>query len=68
MLTKIHNFSTLELRDMEFLVTLGLLSNNRDSKAISDFSGHDSLSFIHKLNTNIGRHEILHPLPKDDDI
>jgi hypothetical protein len=20
------------------------------------------------LNTNIGRHEILHPLPKDDDI
>jgi hypothetical protein len=39
MLTKIHNFSTLELRDMEFLVTLGLLSNNPDSKAISEFSG-----------------------------
>jgi hypothetical protein len=39
MLTKIQNFSTLELRDMEFLVTLGLLSNNPDSKAISEFSG-----------------------------
>jgi hypothetical protein len=39
MLTKIHNFSTLELRDMEFLVTIGLLSNNPNSKAISEFSG-----------------------------
>jgi hypothetical protein len=39
MLTKIQNFSTLELRDMEFLVTLGLLSNSPDSKAISEFSG-----------------------------
>jgi hypothetical protein len=38
-LTKIQNFSTLELRDMEFLVTLGLLSNSPDSKAISKFSG-----------------------------
>jgi hypothetical protein len=39
MLTKIKNFSTLELRDMEFLMTLGLLSNSPDSKAISEFSG-----------------------------
>jgi hypothetical protein len=39
MLTRIQNFSTLEMRDMEFLVTLGLLSNNPDSKAISEFSG-----------------------------
>jgi hypothetical protein len=39
MLTKIQNFSMLELRDMEFLVTLSLLSNSRDSKAISEFSG-----------------------------
>jgi hypothetical protein len=39
MLTKIQNFSTLELRDMEFLVTLDLLSNNLDSEAISEFSG-----------------------------
>jgi hypothetical protein len=39
MLTKIHNFSTLEMRDMKFLVTLGLLSNSSDSKAISEFSG-----------------------------
>jgi hypothetical protein len=39
MLTKIQNFSTLELRDIEFLVTLGLLSNSPDSKAISEFSG-----------------------------
>jgi hypothetical protein len=39
MLTKIQNFSTLELRDMEFLVTLGLLSNSPDNKAISEFSG-----------------------------
>jgi hypothetical protein len=39
MLTKIHNFSTLELRDMEFLVTLGLLSNKLNSKGISEFSG-----------------------------
>jgi hypothetical protein len=39
MLTKIQNFSTLELRDMEFLVILCLLSNNPDSKAISEFSG-----------------------------
>jgi hypothetical protein len=39
MLTKIQNFSTLDLRDMEFLVTLGLLSNCPDSKAISEFSG-----------------------------
>jgi hypothetical protein len=39
MLTKIQKVSTLELRDMEFLVTLGLLSNNSDSKAISEFSG-----------------------------
>jgi hypothetical protein len=38
MLTKIQNFSTLDLRDMEFLVTLGLLSNNPDSKAISEIS------------------------------
>jgi hypothetical protein len=38
-LTKIKNFSTLELRDMEFLMTLGLLSNSPDSKAISEFSG-----------------------------
>jgi hypothetical protein len=54
---------------MEFLVILGLLSNNPDSKA-SDIwiFGHDSLTFISKLNTNIGRHEILHPQPKDDDI
>jgi hypothetical protein len=33
MLTKIHNFSMLELRNMEFLVTLGLLSNSPDSKS-----------------------------------
>jgi hypothetical protein len=39
MLTKLKNFSTLELRDMEFLMTLGLLSNSPDSKAISEFSG-----------------------------
>jgi hypothetical protein len=39
MLTKIQNFATLEMRDMEFLVTLGLLSNSSDSKAISEFSG-----------------------------
>jgi hypothetical protein len=39
MFTKIQNFSMLELRDMEFLVTLSLLSNSRDSKAISEFSG-----------------------------
>jgi hypothetical protein len=39
MLTKTHNFSMLELRDMEFVVTLCLLSNNPDSKAISEFSG-----------------------------
>jgi hypothetical protein len=38
-LTKIHNFSTLELRDMEFLVTFGLLSNNPDNKGISEFLG-----------------------------
>jgi hypothetical protein len=38
MLTKIQNFVTLELRDMEFLVTLGLLSNSPDSKVISEFS------------------------------
>jgi hypothetical protein len=38
-LTKIHNFSTLVLKDMEFLVTLSLLSNSPDSKAISEFSG-----------------------------
>jgi hypothetical protein len=37
MLTKIQNFSTLELRDMDFLVILCLLSNNPDSKAISEF-------------------------------
>jgi hypothetical protein len=69
MLTKIQNFSTLELRNMEYLVTLSLLSNSPDSKAISEFSGMiDSLIIISKLNTNIGRHEGLHPLPKDDDI
>jgi hypothetical protein len=39
MLTKIQNLSTLELRDIEFLVTLGLLSNSPNSKAISEFSG-----------------------------
>jgi hypothetical protein len=39
MLTKIQNCSMLELRDMEFLVTLGLLSNSLDNKAISEFSG-----------------------------
>jgi hypothetical protein len=39
MFTKIQNFSMLELRDMEFLVTLSLLSNSRDSKAIFEFSG-----------------------------
>jgi hypothetical protein len=39
MLTKIQNFLMLELRDMKFLVTLGLLSNSPDSKAISEFSG-----------------------------
>jgi hypothetical protein len=39
MLTKIQNFSTLELRNMEFLVTLSLLSNSLDSKAISEFPG-----------------------------
>jgi hypothetical protein len=39
MLTKIQKFSTLELRDIEFLVTLGLLSNSPNSKAISEFSG-----------------------------
>jgi hypothetical protein len=39
MLTKIQKVLTLELRDMEFLVTLGLLSNNSDNKAISEFSG-----------------------------
>jgi hypothetical protein len=39
MLTKIQNCSTLELRDMEFLVTLGLLSNNLDRKVIFEFSG-----------------------------
>jgi hypothetical protein len=39
MLTKIQNFSTLELRDMEFLVILCPLSNDPDSKAISEFSG-----------------------------
>jgi hypothetical protein len=33
MLTKIQNFSMLELRNMEFLVTLGLLSNSPDSKS-----------------------------------
>jgi hypothetical protein len=38
MLTKIQNFVTLELKDMEFLVTLGLLSNSPDSKVISEFS------------------------------
>jgi hypothetical protein len=38
MLIKIQNFSTLELKDMEFLVILCLLSNNPDSKAISEFS------------------------------
>jgi hypothetical protein len=37
MLTKIQNFSTPELRDMDFLVILYLLSNNPDSKAISEF-------------------------------
>jgi hypothetical protein len=37
MLTKIQNFSTPELRDMDFLVILCLLSNNPDSKAISEF-------------------------------
>jgi hypothetical protein len=39
MLTKIQNFSTPELRDIEFLVILYLLSNNPDNKAISEFSG-----------------------------
>jgi hypothetical protein len=39
MLTKIQNFLMLELRDMEFLVTLDLLSNSLDSIAISEFSG-----------------------------
>jgi hypothetical protein len=39
MLTKIQNFSTLDLRNMEFLVTLSLLSNSPDSKAISEFPG-----------------------------
>jgi hypothetical protein len=38
MLTKIQNCSTLELRDMEFLVTLGL-SNRPDRRVISEFSG-----------------------------
>jgi hypothetical protein len=31
MMTKIQNFSTLELRDMDFFVTLSLLSNSPDS-------------------------------------
>jgi hypothetical protein len=31
MMTKIQNFSTLELRDMDFCVTLSLLSNSPDS-------------------------------------
>jgi hypothetical protein len=39
MLTKIQNFWTLEMRDMKFLVTLGLLSYSPDSKAISEFLG-----------------------------
>jgi hypothetical protein len=39
MLTKIQNFLMLQLKDMKFLVTLGLLSNSPVSKAISEFSG-----------------------------
>jgi hypothetical protein len=38
MLTKIQNFLTLELRDIEFLVTLGMLSKSPGSKVISEFS------------------------------
>jgi hypothetical protein len=68
MLVKFQHHCSLELKDMEFLVTLGLLSNSLDSKAISKFFRHDSLNFISKLNTNIGRLKILHLLPKDDDI
>jgi hypothetical protein len=37
--TKIQIFSTLELKDMEFLVTIGLLSNSPDCRVISEFSG-----------------------------
>jgi hypothetical protein len=38
-LTKIHNFSTLELRDMEFLATLGLLSKTLTAKRYLNFRG-----------------------------
>jgi hypothetical protein len=58
----------LELRNMEFLVTLGLLSNSPDSKSDIWIFGYDGLHIISKLKTNIGRHEILHPLPKEGDI
>jgi hypothetical protein len=58
MLVKFQHHCSFELKDMEFLVTLGLLSNSLDSKAISEFFGHDSLNFISKLNTNIVRHKI----------
>jgi hypothetical protein len=53
---------------MEFLVILCLLSNNPDSKAISEFSGMVASALSLKLNTIIGRCETLHSLPKDDDI
>jgi hypothetical protein len=39
MLVKFQYHYSFELRDMEFLVTLGILSNSLDSKAISEFSG-----------------------------
>jgi hypothetical protein len=37
MLVKFQHHRSFELRDMEFLVTLALLSNSPDSKATSEF-------------------------------
>jgi hypothetical protein len=39
MIVKFQHHLSYEPRDMEFLVTLVLLSNSPDSKAISEFSG-----------------------------
>jgi hypothetical protein len=53
---------------MEFLVTIGLLSNNPDSKAISEFSGMiASVLYLSSILILEGM-RFLHLLPKDDDI
>jgi hypothetical protein len=67
MLTKIQNFSTLELGDGIFSDTRPAVQQPWQQSDIWIF-GYDSISIISKLNTNIRSHEILHPLPKDDDI